>query len=302
MAASAPDLETDAPRAADGGADYSDGTWVVLLGTGTPNPEPHARGPATAIVVDGGAYLVDAGTGVVRRAAEAQTAYGIGGLAADQLDIVFLTHLHSDHTIGLPDLIHTSWVAERVGPLRVFGPVGTARMADHLTGAWRADIQNRLSGLQPSEPDGWRVETVEIGPGLVYEDSLVRVTAFAVPHTGWDESFGFRFETADRVIVLSGDTTPSRAVVDACAGCDVLVHEVYSLETWRTRPEEWRRYHAGAHTSTEELAAIAAEARPGLLVLHHQLHWGASPEEMLAEVAAAGYTGATVYGRDLDIY
>ncbi len=303
-AEAAADGETTPPPegAAAGAADLSTGTHVVLLGTGTPNPDPEASGPATAVLVEGRAYIVDAGAGLVRRAAEAAERYGAEGLTAARLDIAFLTHLHSDHTIGLPDLIHTPWVAEREAPLKLFGPGGTSAMAAHLTAAWEADIENRLSGRQPATPDGWRVEAVEIEPGVIYKDDRVRVTAFAVQHTGWPEAYGFRFDGGGRSVVFSGDTAPSEAVVEMCAGCDVLVHEVYSATTFRDRPPEWQSYHAQAHTSTVELARLAVRARPGILVLHHQLGWGATPEGMVAEIRAAGYDGPLAYGRDLDVY
>ncbi len=291
-----------ASGAAEAPRDLSTGTHVVLLGTGTPNPEPEASGPASAVLVDGRAYIVDAGVGLVRRAAEAADRYGAESLTAARLDIAFLTHLHSDHTVGLPDLIHTPWVAEREAPLKLFGPTGTAAMATHLTAAWEHDIQNRLTGRQPTTPDGWRVEVVEIDPGVIYEDDRVRVTAFAVQHTGWPEAYGFRFDGGGRSVVISGDTGPTEAVVEMCSGCDVLVHEVYSATTFRDRPPEWQSYHAQAHTSTVELAELAVRARPGILVLHHQLHWGATPEEMVAEIRAAGYDGPLAYGRDLDVY
>lgn len=301
-AAEAPRDGETAPSVAASGADLSTGTHVVLLGTGTPNPEPEASGPATAVLVDGRAYIVDAGVGLVRRAAEAADRYGAESLTAARLDIAFLTHLHSDHTVGLPDLIHTPWVAEREAPLKLFGPDGTAAMAAHLTAAWEADIENRLGGRQPATPDGWRVEAVDIDPGVIYEDDRVRVTAFAVPHTGWPEAYGYRFDGGGRSVVISGDTAPTEAIVEMCAGCDVLVHEVYSATTFRDRPPEWQSYHARAHTSTVELAALAVRARPRILVLHHQLGWGATPEEMVAEIRAAGYDGPLAYGRDLDVY
>ncbi|MFV1987587.1 MAG: MBL fold metallo-hydrolase [Gemmatimonadota bacterium] len=282
--------------------DLSVGTHVVLLGTGTPNPDPDASGPATAIVVDGKAYIVDVGAGVVRRATAAARLYASPALEARNLDIAFLTHLHSDHTVGLPDLVYTTWVAERNAPLRLFGPDGTASLAEHLTAAYGADIENRLAGLEPATPDGWRIDASDSDEGLVYEDDRVRVTAFRVPHTGWDEAFAYRFDSADRSIVISGDGTPSDAVVDACSGCDVLVHEVYSAARFQTRPDVWQTYHAQSHTSTVELADIARRANPGILVLYHQLGWGATPQEMLDEVRAAGYDGPLAYGRDLDAY
>jgi ribonuclease BN (tRNA processing enzyme) len=282
--------------------DLSVGTHVVLLGTGTPNAEPESSGPASAIVVDGKAYLVDAGAGVVRRAAAAGMRLESSALEAANLDIGFLTHLHSDHTVGLPDLVYSSWVLEREVPFRLFGPDGTEDMALHLDAAYRKDIELRLAGREPATPDGWRIEATDADEGVVYEDDRVRVTAFRVPHTGWDEAFAYRFETADRSIVISGDGTPSDAVVDACDGCDVLIHEVYSAATWEARPQVWKDYHRQSHTSTVELADVANRARPGILVLHHQLHWGATPQEMVEEIRAAGYEGPLAYGRDLDVF
>jgi ribonuclease BN (tRNA processing enzyme) len=273
---------------------------VVILGTGNPNADPERSGPAVAVIVNQTAYLVDAGAGVMRRAAAAAARHELPQLQAGRIGVLFLTHLHSDHTIGVPDVIHTGWVAaERTAPLRVFGPAGTRRMMEHLTEAWRQDIRIRTEGDQPHTPDGWKVDATDIAPGVVYRDSNVTVTAIPVPHTNWDQAFGYRFEGGGSVIVISGDTRPSEALADACNGCDVLVHEVYSLERFLGRPAEWQRYHAGAHTSTAELALLAQRARPRLLVLHHQLYWGATDEELLREIRAAGYDGPTVSAADL---
>jgi len=276
-------------------------TKVVMLGTGTPNADPERSGPSVAIVVDGEAWLVDAGPGIVRRAAAAQR-NGIAALGADRLRRVFITHLHSDHTLGLPDLVFTPWVLERRDPLQVFGPPGIADMMRHISSAWDADVRNRIEGLEPANETGYRVATTEVKPGIVYRDSLVTVRAFAVPHGDWDVSYGYRFETPDRTIVISGDARGTDAVADACRGCDVLVHEVYSATRFRTRPPEWQRYHARAHTSTTELAKIATRARPGLLVLYHQLYWGSTDSDLIAELRAAGYTGPVESARDLGIY
>lgn len=274
-----------------------------MLGTGTPNPDPERSGPSIAIVAGGNAYLVDAGAGVGRRAAAA-AAKGFPSLQPQHLTIVFLTHLHSDHTIGLPDLIHTGWVAGREVPLRIFGPPGTRAMAEHLTAAYQADITNRTTGLQPHTADGWKLEVQEVAAGVIYKDSVVTVTALPVHHDGWPAgtSFGYRFETRDRVIVVSGDATPSESIVTGCHGCDVLVHEVYSMKGFATRTPEWQRYHADAHTSTTQLAELAKRARPKLLVLYHQLAWGAVEDDLLGEIRAAGYGGRVISAQDLGIY
>ena len=238
-------------------------TRVIMLGTGTPNPDPERSGPAVAIVAGGRAYLVDAGPGLVRRAADAARIHGIDALEARQLGIVFITHLHSDHTVGLPDLLHTSWVAEREAPLQVYGPPGIEGMMQHITEAWREDIDIRIDGTQPHTPEGWKVNATAIVPGVVYRDSAVTVEAIAVPHGNWKSAFGYKFTTNDRVIVVSGDTRSSDLLAQACNGCDVLVHEVYSAEAFKRRSPDWQRYHAASHTSTVELAALAAKAAIG---------------------------------------
>ena len=273
-------------------------TRVVMLGTGTPNADPDRSGPAIAIVVDGEAYLVDAGPGIVRRAAAAER-NGIQALAPSRLRRVFITHLHSDHTLGLPDLVFTPWTLERTAPLQVFGPPGIAEMTRHISAAWEPDIRNRIDGLEPANETGYKVIATEVKPGVIYKDSLVTVRAFAVPHGDWAVAYAYRFETPDRVVVVSGDTRAGNEVADACNGCDVLLHEVFSAERFKSRPADWQRYHARAHTSTVELAAIARRARPGLLVLYHQLYWGSTDADLIRELRAAGYTGRVESARDL---
>ena len=283
---------------------------LVILGTGTPNADPDRSGPALAVVAGGRAYLVDAGPGIVRRAAAAVREHGIDALAASQLDRLFLTHLHSDHTLGLPDVIFSPWVLERLDPIRIFGPPGTAAMVGHIQEAWKEDVHVRLSGLEPHDynPDAYQSPVTETMGGPVYEDDNVRVTAISVPHGSWPHSLAYRFDafTAPgapaRAIVISGDTRPTEALVEACNGCDILVHEVYSAEMFKQRPQVWQAYHAHSHTSTVELADIATRARPDLLVMYHQLYWGASDEDLVREIREAGYTGRVVSAADLDVY
>ncbi|MGD8320390.1 MAG: MBL fold metallo-hydrolase [Gemmatimonadota bacterium] len=279
-------------------------TRVVLLGTGTPNADPERQGPATAVVVDDRAYLVDAGTGIVRRAAQAARDLHIPALAPSRLERVFITHLHSDHTLGLPDLLLTPWVLDRAPPLQVYGPPGIARMMRLIGEAWSEDIAVRTDGLEPHDanPDGYQSRVHEVKPGLVYEDDLMKVYAVQVRHGSWKYAYAYRFEGPDRTVVISGDTAPTDAIVQACDGCDVLVHEVYSAERFKGRPPAWQRYHAAFHTSTVELADLARRAHPGLLVLYHQLFWGTDDQGLVDEIRAAGYTGPLRSGRDLDVF
>jgi len=275
-------------------------TQVVVLGTGTPNPDPDRSGPAVAIIVNGHSYLVDCGPGIIRRAAAA-TRNGVPGLDMKDLRIVFITQLHSDHPLGYPDLIFTPWVLERTAHLAAYGPSGLEEMTKNILAAWKKDIAVRSEGLEHANATGYLVDVHEIQPGVVYKDENVTVTAFLVKHGSWDQAFGYRFQTPDRTIVISGDTAPTDSVVQACNGCDVLIHEVYTQDPQHPLSPSWKAYFASFHTSTEQLAAVANRARPKLLVLYHQLFHGVSEGEMLHEVRQH-YAGAMVSAHDLDVY
>jgi ribonuclease Z len=287
-------------------------TQVVLLGTGNPAADPDRSGPATAIVVNGTPYLVDFGAGVVRRAKSAVVERGIAALEPTNLRVVFVTHLHSDHTVGYPDLILTPWVLGRKVPLEVYGPTGIKAMTNHVLAAYSADFETRSQHYREklysvgSFPEGHGVNAHEIKAGVVYKDANVTVTAFPTKHAM--ESYGYRFDTADRSIVISGDTTPTAATIDACRGCDVLIHEVLT-EEWLAKRPDFQNYAARFHTTTTQLAELASKAKPRLLVLYHaSISWRPTvdsqrsrPEELLREMMMR-YSGQVVVGRDLDVY
>jgi ribonuclease BN (tRNA processing enzyme) len=275
-------------------------TQIVFLGTGTPNADPDRSGPSVAIVVNDQPYLVDFGPGVVRRASLALR-NGIKGLVLPKLTRAFVTHLHSDHTVGYPDLILTPWVMERTEPLEVYGPKGLKSMTSHILAAYKEDIDIRLHGLEHANPGGYKVVAHEIKPGVIYKDANVTVKAFLVKHGSWKQAFGYRFETPDRTIVISGDTAPAGSIIENCNRCDVLIHEVYSQAGFATRTPAWQQYHSHFHTSSKELAELATRARPGTLILYHQLFWGMSEESLLTEIRA-GYDGRVVSAHDLDVY
>ena len=275
---------------------------VVMLGSGTPIPDPSSSGPAVAIVVNGQAYLFDAGAGVVRRAQEAAEKHGIPELQAFNLTRLFITHLHSDHTLGLPDVMLTPWVVGRSQPLEVFGPKGTAAMVENMKLAYSEDIRMRSEGLEHLPRDGLKVNVHEIEKGIVYRDANVTVRAIPVCHGSWKQAFGYAVEAGGRRILISGDTAPCPALTEACQQCDVLVHEVYSAARFALFPASAKTYHASFHTSTRELAEIAAKCKPKLLVLYHQLYFGTKDEVDLVKEIHESYSGPTVNGQDLGVY
>lgn len=275
-------------------------TKIVMLGTGTPIPDPDRQGPSLVIVVDSTPYFFDAGTGIVRRAVAAARE-GVPGLQMPRLRRVFITHLHSDHTLGLPDLLFTPWIQGRRAPLEVYGPPGTKRMVGSILDAWDEDIHERLATSAGPSATGWKADVHEITAGVVYKDSLVTVSAFAVPHSGWKYAFGYRIDTPDRSIVVSGDTRASPAIAAACDGCDVLIHEVYSDSGFANIPAGRQKYHAQAHTSATQLGRIATDAHAKLLILTHILFFGASEDRVLAEVRST-FGGRVVLPRDLQTF
>jgi ribonuclease Z len=272
---------------------------LIMLGTGTPVPDPSAWGPASAVVAGGRLFVVDAGSGVSRRLAAA------GFSRVKQIEAAFLTHLHSDHTLGYPDLIFTTWIMGRRQPLAVYGPPGLRRMTDALLDAWRDDVDVRVKGLERETREWLRVDATEIRPGVVYDQGGVKVTAIPVPHGDW-QAFAYRFDLPGRSITFSGDTAPNPELVKAARGTDILVHEVYNGKrvAREARPggEFWPEYLRTYHTSDAELARIASEVKPGLLVLNHVLRLGGTDEEILQNIREAGYKGRVVIAKDLDRY
>jgi ribonuclease BN (tRNA processing enzyme) len=271
---------------------------IVLLGTGTPGWDPDRSGPSTAIVVNGTPYLIDFGPGVVRRAGAAYRK-GVKALLPINLHVVFLTHRHMDHTVGYSDLIFSPAQigGARKLPLEVYGPKGLKDMTEHI-------LKGHM--LTPDDPR-YKVNAHEMSPGIVYKDDNVTVKAFSVAH-GDVEAFGFRFETPDRTIVISGDTAPTQSVIDNCQGCDVLIHEAYSMKTYNAVSAAAQANRRRLHTSTMQLAELAGKAKPGLLILYHRSNLGGvleevpNPEEAFLEEIRSGYAGKVVVGHDLDIY
>lgn len=270
-------------------------TKVVLLGTGNPIPDPDHSGPATAIVVGDRAYLVDFGPGVVRRASAA-AAQGTSALKATNLTIAFVTHLHSDHTAGYPDLIFTPWVAAGRKELNVYGPEGLEEMTRHVLEAWREDIEIRTKGMEQKPP--LVVHAHDVKPGVVYKDDKVTVTAFQVAHGEWAHAFGYRFDTPGRSIVISGDTSPSSELVAHCQPCDVLIHEAYLPSSMTSSMPDWIGYRAKYHTSTDQLAEIASRTKPGILIVYHST----APEKQLLQEIQKSYHGKVAVGHDLQVY
>ena len=277
-------------------------TKLIVLGSGTPNPDPNRAGSAYAVVVNETPYLIDFGPGVIRRAASMSPPWGgkIEAMTVKNFEHAFLTHIHSDHSAGLADLLLTPWIMGRDKKLNLYGPKGLEQMASSTLEAFEDDINYRIYGTQPSNKIGYKFNFYLLSEGLIYEDENVSVEAFTVPHGSFDDAYGFRFTTEDKVIVFSGDTGPSKTLEKFAAGADILVHEVYSNAGFLKKTKDWQIYHQGHHTSTFEVGEIASRAKPKLLLLSHILFWGSSTDEILKETQST-YKGEIKIAEDLMI-
>lgn len=265
---------------------------VILLGTGYPRPDPERAGPSTAVVFGEKYFVVDAGRGVMMRMAATD-------LDKKQLAAVFLTHLHSDHTSGLPDLFNTTWVIHRRKvPLELYGPTGTSGVAKAITDFYKYDIHIRRDLTTTLPAAGAKINSHTVKEGIVYQDGDVKVTAFLVAHEPVKPAFGYRFDAGGKSVVISGDTTFSENLVKHSRGADVLVHEAYLPEEFdkRDNPEVAARLKA-YHSTPEQAGQAAQQAGVKLLVLSHLVP--GKDEKPFAERAAKTFSGKIVVGRDL---
>jgi ribonuclease Z len=265
---------------------------LILLGTGYPRPDPNRAGPSTAIVYGEKWFVVDTGRGTTMRIAGTDLQYA-------NLRAVFLTHLHSDHTAGLPDLFNTSWqFGRKTVPLQLYGPQGAKRLADAMLDFFAEDIHLRRDLLEKHPAAGATIRTHIVREGVVYDDGEVKVTAFAVDHKPVERAFGYRFDAGGKTIVVSGDTRPTENLVRYAKGADVLVLEAYL-------PEHFDKVDTPAvaarlksyHTSAEEAGQIAAKAGVKTLVLTHLIP--ANADETFRKRAGRHFKGEIVVGRDL---
>ena len=276
-------------------------TKLIILGSGTPNPDPERYGSGYAVVVNDEAYIVDFGPGIVRRISAMSPTWGgeFPSMELENINTAFLTHIHSDHSGALADLILTPWIMGRDEPLNLYGPEGLKAMSENITEAYIDDINYRLYGSQPANELGFTTNVTEISDdGTIFKDNNIEVIAFKNAHGDFKNSFGFLFITEDKRILFSGDTAVSSNLMKYGKNLDILVHEVFSSETFVNKTKDWQIYHQAHHTSSLDLGIIADELQPKKLVLSHILFWGASEESLLKDVRK-NFNGQAVIAKDL---
>jgi ribonuclease Z len=279
--------------AALAGAAPAQNLKVTLLGTGTPAPIMGRFGPSILVEAGGQKLLFDCGRGATQRIEQLKVPFA-------QVDALFLTHLHSDHVVGIPDLWLTGWIRGRTIPLRVWGPAGTKEMMSHLEQAYQFDIHIRRDVDEKMPAQGVAVLAKDIEQGVVYENGGIKVTAFEVDHGPVKPAFGYRVDFAGHSVALSGDTRFSENLIRFSEGVDVLIHEVMDPDTFRlknpsTSPERAQRI-LGHHTTPEQAGMVFARVKPKLAVYSHIVPPDASD---LIPLTRKTYSGPLEVGEDL---
>lgn len=267
---------------------------VILLGSGGGPPVRLKRwGPSTLVEAGKEKLLFDCGRGVLLRLKQA-------GLGEDEVTKVFLTHLHSDHTVDLPDLLLSPWAstAARQVPLEVWGPAGTKSMMQHLQEAYAFDIHVRRDLDERFSPEGIKVISHDIEQGTVFERNGVKVIAFLVDHGPVKPAFGYRVEYGGHSVVLSGDTRPTPNIVQFAKGTDVILYERFDPQAFMAQPSrhtrEQKEQIMAHHSTPEKVGEIFSAVKPKLAVFYHT-----GGTAGLAAGAKKTYSGPLEVGEDL---
>ena len=267
---------------------------ITLLGTGAPPPRMDRLGPSTLVEAGGKKFIFDAGRGAMQRLHQLGIPFG-------DIDAMFLTHHHSDHVVGFPDLWLTGWIGRpwgrRSAPLEVWGPQGTQQMMEHLPQAFAVDIRVRRRNYPP---EGVKLVAHEIREGVVLEAGGVKISAFEVDHGGEElPAFGYRIDYGGRSVVLSGDTTFNDNLIRHAEGADVLVHEVTAAGGSTPENAQQLKRIAANHTTPEQAAEVFTRVKPRLAVYNHLLLFGSAAPEDLVPATRKKYAGPLIVGEDL---
>ncbi len=266
---------------------------VTLLGTGSPEPRMDRFGPSILVEAGNQKLLFDCGRGATQRIEQLKVPFG-------DVDALFLTHLHSDHVVGIPDLWLIGWPRGRKGPFRVWGPEGTKEMMAHLEQAYQFDIHIRRDVDEKLPAQAVVVAAKDIEQGVVYENGGVKVTAFTVDHGPVKPAFGYRVDFAGHSVVLSGDTRFSENLIHFSEGTDVLVHEVIDPEAFRSKNPsmsvERVQSVVAHHTTPEQAGTVFARVKPKLAVYSHIVPGDTTD---LIALTRKTYSGPLEVGEDL---
>jgi ribonuclease Z len=267
---------------------------ITLLGSGAPPPRLDRFGPSTLAEVGKEKFIFDAGRGAMQRLHQLGIPFG-------DITGMFLTHHHSDHVVGFPDLWLTGWIGRPWGkrnvPLPIWGPEGTRQMMEHLPRAFAVDIRVRSRHYPP---DGVRLEARDVGEGVVFDRDGIKVVAFEVDHGGEDlPAYGYRIDYQGRAAVLSGDTTFNENLIRHSQRVDLIVHEVTAVAGSAAESVEQLKRIAANHTTPEQAAEVFSCVKPKLAVYNHLLLFGGATADDLVRATRKKYHGPLIVGEDL---
>lgn len=289
-------------NAAASESDQAENFRVVFLGTGTPVSGVQQFGASILVEAGGRAYVFDCGRGCGIRL---QEVYGIGSF--HRADTLFLTHLHSDHFVGIPEMYLNGWTQGREQPFRVFGPIRTTEMMGHLRQAFAPDIDfRRVEETMLGTPErmlGAEINAKNIQEGIVLEENGVTVTAFLVEHRHIKPAYGFRIDYRGRSVVISGDTAYSENLIKHAKNTDVLIHEVMSPALMRALHKRFDKqeqvdFIVSIHTPVADAVRVFNAVKPKLAVYYHTNNTAETSNELL-QTTAEGYAGRTLVSYDL---
>lgn len=265
---------------------------ITLLGTGGPPANIERFGPSTVIETQGRYFVFDVGRGTTVRLQQA-------GISLDKIEHVFLTHLHSDHISGLADLWLTSWIWQRQNKMKVFGPLGTTNFISHIEKAYTEDIRLRVSNSNLNEDlSELLVRESELDDTVVYNENDIKITAFHVNHGVVKQSYGYKFESGKRKIILSGDTAYSKNLIKHAQNSDILIHEIAAAGTVLLESNNRLQKVMSYHTDPESLAQVLVTVKPKFTFLNHVLLFGVSEQKVLDKLNSK-FDGKVCFGEDL---
>ena len=267
---------------------------IVLLGTGCPSPSHIRYGPSTLIFTEKHKILIDAGSGVTQRLSEF-------GLAPSEIDIILITHLHSDHIVDLYQLYISGWHTGRTRPFKIVGPKGIKKFFDKTVEAYADELNLRVDWEKRPNHEGLDINIIEIDNEFIYEEMGIKITSIEVQHQPVEPAYGYQVFVDDKKITYSGDTRYSKNLEKASKNAEYLIHEVFVSLAFNEKrmTEDTLKNVKDYHSTPKDVGTLAKAANVKKLILNHFVPPVFDEETLKAEISKY-YKGEIIIGKDLD--